>query len=276
MASNKTKKREVAPAPQSGEYPIPSDMMHIWIMAKYSIINYFRSRRFYIMLAIALILGLLFSLLLWKYGTGTIGASSIGLYVGWWGSTIGTIVVLCAILFGGDAISREFQNKTGYSIIGNPIRRAPIYLGKLLGAFMVSLIVIVIYMMMVVANSIYYFGPSIPSQFWESLAFTIIYTAAALSLTFVISSLSKSGAVSIAVSAVLLLFGFGMIGLLVQVFGNVQPFFLLSYSEAILSSVFSPVQPHDPTVLQGLIIMVVYFSLCTMLGLFVFEKKGLD
>src|SRR5207245_246081 len=71
--------------------------------------------------------------------------SSLGFYSFWWGNSITLVVILSGIFFGGDAISGEFQNKTGYFLVGNPLRRSSIYIGKWIAALTASLIIFAIY-----------------------------------------------------------------------------------------------------------------------------------
>jgi ABC-2 type transport system permease protein len=57
-------------------------------------------------------------------------SSSLSFYGEWWGNAVTFVIVLSGIFFGGDAISGEFQNKTGYFAIPNPIKRSSVYIGK--------------------------------------------------------------------------------------------------------------------------------------------------
>jgi len=201
--------------------------------------------------------------------------------------------VFCAVFFGGDAISGEFQNKTGYFLVGNPIRRSSIYVGKWLAAFTASLIITGIYTAATIANGVYYLGTNIPVQFGEAIGFTIIYLVAALGFTFMFSSMFKSSSYSILVTIILLLFGFGLIDTLVTNIVHIEPWFTLSYGSGIISNVFTVPYPHHitsqsfgpsggngptltlyvPTIPEGLVIMLVYFALTAVLGLALFERK---
>ena len=118
------------------------------------------------------------------------------------------VIVISAVFFGGDAISGEFQNKTGYYLVGNPIRRSSIYIGKWIAAFIASMIIIAIFTAITFANGFYYFGGNaFPSQFGESwVSLVIVYLIAALGFTFFFSSVFKSSAMSILVTAVLAVF----------------------------------------------------------------------
>jgi len=278
---------------------LPSSMSQVAIITRYEISNYFRSRRFYILLGIALAISALLTFLVAYYGVGKIATNeltgvveSILFYSSWWGFSATILVFFCAVFFGGDAISGEFQNKTGYFLVGNPIRRSSIYIGKWIAALIASLIIIGVFTGIMIANGLYYFGANVPSQFGESFLFTLVYLIAALGFTFFFSSVFKSSAMSIIVTAILLLFGFSLIDELVTRLVNIEPWFTLSYGSGIISSVFMNPYPNHiqtstihlgarvitntsyyATIPEGLAIMLVYFLVTAVLGLFLFERK---
>lgn len=202
------------------------------------------------------------------------------------------VIILSAIFFGGDAISGEFQNKTGYFLLPNPIRRSSVYIGKFLAAFLASTAILLIYTAITVANGIYYFGTNIPYQFGESFLFSWFYVAAALGLAFFFSSLFKSSSISILVSVILLLFGFGVIQDIVADVVGIEPWFILTYGSGIISNVLEVPYPqhvmtfaevfgkrtvtltmYSATIPEGLAILALYLIITAALGLFLFERK---
>jgi ABC-2 type transport system permease protein len=267
---------------------LPSSLSQVAIIAKYELRNYFRSRRFYILLGITLLMTGGLTVLLAYFGASKVTAlGAIGFYEAWWQFVPTFVVVFCAVFFGGDAIAGEFQNKTGYFIIGNPIRRSSIYIGKWLAAFIASLIIMGIYTGAALGNGLYYVGAHFPVQFGEAIGFSLVYLVAALGFTFLFSSLFKSGAYSIVVTFILLLFGFVLIdGLVTEFSGVTEPWYSLYYASQIITNVFTiPFPPHATsvpgskttlyvaTIPEGLAIMGIYFIITTVLGLFLFERK---
>ena len=189
---------------------LPTSMRQVGTITKYEMLNYFRSRRFLILLIIGLVISGLLTFAVADRGISNVAHKLLlRFYSTWWGDSATFVIVISAVFFGGDAISGEFQNKTGYYLVGNPIRRSSIYIGKWIAAFVASLIIIAIFTAITIANGVYYFGGNaFPSQFGESWVFSIVYLIAALGFTFFFSSLFKSSSMSILVTAVLLLFGF--------------------------------------------------------------------
>src|SRR4030042_27890 len=146
---------------------MPSSMTQAGITMKYTFLDYFRSRRFFILLTITLLVSALLTFLVGYYRPTSFLASDLSFYAGWWGNSVTFVIVLSGIFFGGDAISGEFQNKTGYFGIPNPIKRTSIYIGKWLAAFLAATTILAVFTMITVRNGIYYFGLNAPYQFGE-------------------------------------------------------------------------------------------------------------
>jgi ABC-2 type transport system permease protein len=264
---------------------VPTSIAQLGITMKYTLLDYVRSRRFYILLAITLGISALLTFAIAYYRPEEFLASNFAFYSGWWGNTATFVVVLSAVFFGGDAISGEFQNKTGYFGIPNPIRRSSIYIGKWLSAFIASTLILGIFAAITVSNGVCYFG-AIPIEFVESVLFSWFYLVAVLGFTFLFSSLFKSSAFSILVTAILFLFAFNIIELVVTLLVGVEPWFLLSYGAGIIGNVLTVPYPthtipipqstrimYNVAVPEGLAIIGIYFIITTVIGLVLFERK---
>jgi ABC-2 type transport system permease protein len=277
---------------------VPASLSQIGTITKYELVNYFRSRRFFILLAIGLIISGLLTGLVAYLGVGKVAPCQpatcsnpvLAFYSFWWGNSITLVIVLSGIFFGGDAISGEFQNKTGYFLVGNPLRRSSIYIGKWLGALIASVIVLAIYAGITVGNGLYYFGANLPYQFTESLSFSMLYLIAVLGFTFFFSSLFKSSSMSILVTAILFLFAFSLIQLIVSGLAQIEPWFIITYGSGIIGNVlmdpYPTTQPirgaggggreavvFSATIPEGIMILLAYFVVTAILGLILFERK---
>jgi ABC-2 type transport system permease protein len=272
---------------------VPGSMAQVGITMKYTFLDYFRSRRFLILLVITLLIAALLTIIVAWRRPGSFLASNLGFYSSWFGGAITFVIILSGIFFGGDAISGEFQNKTGYFGIPNPVRRSSIYIGKWLSAFLAATAILAVFTVITIANGVYYFGSSgVPYQFGWSLLFAWFYLAAVMGLTFFFSSLFKSSSISILVTIILLLFGFSLIETLVSDLVVYEPWFVLTYGAGIIGSVLDAIYPphkvvttttfgHRPittttfyaSVPEGLVIIAVYFIITAILGLMLFERK---
>jgi ABC-2 type transport system permease protein len=270
---------------------VPSGLMQVGVTMKYTLLDYFRSRRFFILLTITLLVSALLTFLIGYYRPASFLSSDLSFYAGWWGNSVTFVIVLSGIFFGGDAISGEFQNKTGYFGIPNPIKRSSIYIGKLLAAFLAATAILAVFTMITVSNGIYYFGLNLPYQFGESLLFALFYLAAVLGFTFFFSSLFRSNSMSIIVTAILFLFVFSLIQTLVSTLVQVEPWFILTYGAQIIGNILTVPYPAHTTVTpfgpggegafttfnvaipEGLAIIALYFIITAILGLVLFDRK---
>jgi ABC-2 type transport system permease protein len=282
------------------ENKVPSSFTQVGITMKYTFLDYFRSRRFFILLIITFIISALLTVLVGYYRpvsflgdpADPVSVRALTFYSSWWGGAITFVIILGGIFFGGDAISGEFQNKTGYFGVPNPIRRSSIYIGKWLSAFIAATIMFAIFATITVGNGLYYFGANIPIQFGQSLLYAWFYLAAVMGFTFFFSSLFKSSSMSILLTAILFLFVFSLLETLVATLVNIEPWFILTYGAGIIGSILNPngypahVQ-HNPIgprarftitsytafVPEGLAIIGLYFIITAILGLIFFERK---
>src|SRR5947199_423783 len=267
---------------------LPSSISQVVTITKYELVNYFRSRRFFVLLIIGLIISALLTTLVGFYRPSAFLSSTLNFYSSWWAGAITFVIILSGIFYGGDAISGEFQNKTGYFLVANPLRRSSIYIGKWLGALTASLIVLAIYAAITVGNGLYYFGANVPYQFAESLSFSILYLIAVLGFTFFFSSLFKSSSMSILVTAILFLFAFSLIQLIVSGLVQVEPWFIITYGSGIIGNVLMDTYPTTQpirgpggrdsttfaaTIPEGIAILLIYFFATAVLGLVLFERK---
>ena len=270
---------------------VPNSLAQVGITMKYTLLDYVRSRRFFILLTITVIIGLLLTFAVGYYRPAQFLTSELTFYSGWWGNTAVYVIVLSGIFFGGDAIAGEFQNKTGYFSVPNPIRRSSIYIGKWLSAFIASTVILAIFTAITVGNGMYYFGTNVPYQFVESVLFAWFYLIAVLGFTFFFSSLFKSSSMSILVTAILFLFAFNIIQLVVANFAQTEPWFILTFGAQIIGNVLTVPYPdhvttsslgprggatltmYNATIPEGLIIIGAYFIVTVILGLLLFERK---
>ncbi len=282
--------------PNPRSHGVPSSMTQVGITMRYTFLDYLRSRRFVILLGIVLIISFLLTAVVAYYRPPNfVSSGTLSFYSSWFGLFTTLVIVLSGIFFGGDAISGEFQNKTGYFTVPNPVRRSSIYIGKWLSAFAASSIVLLIFTAITVANEALYFPLGIPWQFAESVLFAWFYLAAVLGFTFFFSSLFKSTSYSILVTAILFLFAFTLIETLVADLAQIEPWFILTYGSEIIGNVLmSPYPQHtttaqglfgrggaaartfttyNVTIPEGLAIIAIYFVVTAVLGLVLFERK---
>jgi len=267
---------------------VPSSFAQCGIQTEFEFLNYLRSTRFYILLAIVATIGISIMAVMYVYKPSTYLSSPMAFYSLWWGGIVNLCVILTGIFFGADAISTEFQNKTGYYLLPNPVKRSSIYIGKWIASFLASAIAIGVYAAITIADGAIYFGSNVPYQFGESFVFALFYIFPILGVSFFISSVFKNNSYSILVTAILLLFGFNYITPLITAFSNSEPWYVLSYGAGIITNVLSSsgYPPHEiviagsssynATIPEGLAIMFAYFVLTSILGITLFDTEDFN
>ncbi len=270
---------------------VPGTFQQAMILSRYQLRDYLRSRRFVLMMSIvAVVGGLLTGLIAYFRPAGVIG-SATDMYGTLWGTSASGLILFAGIIFGGDAIAGEFQNKTGYFLMGLPIRRATVYAGKYTAAVAAAVVSTAVYLAIIVGNAVYYLGPgafSDGSALLESFGLAVLYLLALVGFVFLFSSLFKTSLYAVLVVAVLFLFGFSIIQDLVVGLIHIEPWFLLSYvantSNSVINYPFVGVPAHvshspllgttyAPGYAEAIEIMVGYLFATALGGLALFERE---
>jgi ABC-2 type transport system permease protein len=275
---------------------VPGTGAQALILSRYQFRDYLRSRRFVLMMSIVAVIGAILSFILAYYNTSAtvkgLTSSSDAFYGSFWAGGVTVVIIFSGIIFGGDAIAGEFQNKTGYFLMGLPIRRASVYAGKFFAAFAASVVAMVFYLVILVANgAVYLGGNALPVALFESFAIALIYLLALLGAVFLFSSMFKNSLYAVLVVAVLFLFGFSLIQGLITDLVKIEPWFIITYAENVISYPFLSTLPahmttthtgprggitvttYNPTYPEGFAIMTGYFLLTAIAGLFLFERE---
>jgi ABC-2 type transport system permease protein len=298
MSSSPAPVATALPASDGTLGSVPDTVAQALILSRYQFRDYLRSRRFLLMMAIVAAIGGILTFVLAYFHTSaavmSLTSSSDAFYGSLWAGGVTVVIVFAGIIFGGDAIAGEFQNKTGYFLMGLPIRRASVYAGKFLAALAASLVAVLVYLAILLANGAVYLGTNaLPLSLFESFAISLLYLLALLGAVFLFSSMFKNSLYAVLVVAVLFLFGFTIIQDLIVALVKIEPWFIITYADQVISYPFlstlpahvvtSPVSgprgtmgtvtTYSPTYLEGFAIMIGYFVLTAVAGLFFFERE---
>jgi ABC-2 type transport system permease protein len=285
-----------APAP-TRHLVVPASMQQVPKLTLYQLREYLRSRRFVALLLIILAIGGIITAVVAHFRGGIVGSTD-AFYGSLWGGGVDIVIVLSAVFFGGDAIAGEFQNKTGYFLMGLPIRRTTVYLGKFIAAYLASVAMLLVFLAVLLLNGGYYFGGGLfPWQLGLSFVLALVYLAAVLGATFLFSSLFKTSAYGFVLTAILFLFGFAILQEVLTALVHMEPYLVISYAEATIGNVFSSTAnwgftgsqvtttipigrgqtmtstSWTPGIGEGIVIMLAYFVITAFAGLFLFERE---
>ena len=270
---------------------VPGSMAQVFVTVKYTLLDYFRARRFAILLIIVLIISALLTVLVAHFRPASSARLATRLLL----SVVGLLLHLpgrplwrihrrrcyCRGVPEQDWVLHDPEPRQEVLDLRGEVPR------RLRGVdrsscWSISAIAVV--------NGLYYFGANLPYQLGESFLFAWFYLLAVLGFTFMFSSLFKTSSYSILVSAILFLFAFTIIQTLVEDLAQIEPWFILTYGSGIIGNVLSPTYPaHTTTILgpggrlllttynttipEGLAIIAVYFIVTAVLGLLLFERK---
>jgi ABC-2 type transport system permease protein len=279
------------PASSGSLGKVPDTVGQAVILSRYQLRDYLRSNRFILMMAIVLAVGVILTVVIAYFRPASIIDNANDFY-GTLGGGLVFVILFAGIIFGGDAIAGEFQNKTGYFLMGLPIKRASVYVGKYLAAFAASIVAVVVFVLILVANAVYYLGTgafSDPAPLLEALGLSVLYLLSLLGFVFLFSSLFKTSLYAVLVVAVMFLFGFTIIQGVITGLAHIEPWFLLSYANGVIGYPLTGVPPHimttmspfggrtlttyNPTYVEGISVMAAYFILTSLGGLFLFERE---
>ena len=76
---------------------VPDSITQTYVIMKYSFLDYIRSRRFFVLLLIALIIGGLLTGIVGYFRPQLFLSDVLSFYSGWWGNSITFLIILSAI-----------------------------------------------------------------------------------------------------------------------------------------------------------------------------------
>ncbi len=283
-------------SPETPRLHVPVSSEQVLKLTRYQLREYLRSRRFVALLAIVLAVGAILTAIVAHFRGGIV-TTNLAFYGSLWGGGVAIPIVLSAVFFGGDAIAGEFQNKTGYFLMGLPVRRATVYVGKFIAAYLASAAMVLLFLAILLANGAYYFGSAaLPWQLALSLLLSLLYLAAVLGATFLFSSLFKTSAYGFVLTAILFLFGFSLLQDVLVDLAKVEPWMIISYASSTIGGVFGSninwglfgvktvstmmVGRISVTTVswtagigEGIVIMIAYLVITALAGLVLFERE---
>ncbi len=260
--------------------------------------NYYRSRSFYLMLVISLLISGLMTYFSLKYignlhvTFGGFSFSSLSsslkesavLYL--WAFVLSYLPVFSAVFFGSPAISSEIENKTAYHIFPLPIRRSTLLFGKLTAAVAVSYIIVSIYTIFEIISYVILFGSFPGIVFLYSYLLLLLFIISITAFTFLVSSIFNKNMYAYITVFLLYYLIFNALYIILDFLYNYNAFFLLSEAASIIERVFIDINTTVPgstsLSLNGAgsgpigiaaIVMVIYAVISIAGALILFDRK---
>lgn len=267
------------------------------ITLSYYFRNFYRSRSFYLMLVITMLVSGLMIYFTVKYADnlsslfpnanlsslGTGEKESVFGFV--WSFVLIDLPVFAAVFFGSSAISSEIENRTAYHIFTLPIGRVTLFFGKFLAAFLITTLTVMIYVLAQAVTFLIVFRAPLVAGYYNSIWLLIVFIFAITAFTFMLSSIfNKNTYAYISVFLVYFLV-FNAYQIIVEFLYRTTPFYLLNLAAAIIEKVYlnisfslflfnfslSPAPPAE--ILQSVLIMVAYAIVSLAVALVIFDRK---
>lgn len=197
------------------------------------------------------------------------------------------LIIICATFFGADAIVSEFQNRTGYLVFPNPIKRSVLFLGKFFASITAGLIVVTLFYVVLIALSMVS-ARGIDDDTLLSFAYSVEYLVAVMAVAYLISSILKGSTGA----TVLTFFMFIMILPIidsVSMFSGVKIEGSLTFSANAITYILVDPYPVDEAVEMGgfrfnsfypdqvlaAVVMMAYALVSVAMAMFLFNRKQL-
>ena len=157
-----------------------------------------------------------------------------------------TLTLVNVIMFGGDSLTNDFENKTGYTFFINPISRTSFLFGKFVAA---SIAIISFNILFYVLASIFSYAKhsAIPENALLSLVFASLFSIGLLSTSFALSSLFKRSNMS---NIAFIFLWFIVVGLVEYflILSEIKPWWSLTYAAGIIIYIFEVPYPKDSVI----------------------------
>ena len=261
------------------------DVHNVWLTTKFEMRKHFRRRRFTIAFGISLFIALIFSFLPFLIGSDfpDSGIEFFNNNLGF----VGMLIVIVAAIFAGDAISSEFEKKTGLLLFPTPQRRVTIFVGKFIAALVPVLLSVGLYYLITSISVVIIYGfADLPIEALYSFLIALLYSTSIVSVIYFFSSFMKRSITSSLVGFFLIMMIFPIISMIMNAAG-VEPWFVLTYSGDLITNVlnvttetFGPgggmKELSEPDTLLGLVMMAGYALAGSVGGLVLAMRRRME
>ena len=201
-----------------------------------------------------------------------------------------TLIIICIVFFGADALVSEYQTRTAYLLFPNPIKKEIMFLGKFLASFIASLLMVGLFYGLIVVLSLMSVG-GVAFYIPLSFAFATLFLLSILAVAFFISSIMK-GSTGAIVLTFFLMFMILPIVQSVGMFSGMKMWFLVTFTGDLTSTSLSwdhyPVDSVDnipgmgftlynyyPDPGTSVIVMLAYLVIFGAISMYLFKRKEL-
>jgi len=256
---------------------IKNDVFDTSLSVRFELLKHLRHKRLLIVAALAVILPL-FPLISRPDTAAEFAATSL--------TFVSIMIVISAAMFAGDAVCGEFEKKTSLLLFPTPQNRTSIFAGKYVAALVCTFMAASLwYLVLTLEIGPIYGWREMPAELWKSFLTALIYSASAVSIVFLISSLLKRSMPATIVGFLVLVMILPIISMVVTRLDQ-EPWFIVTYSAGLITDVLGvsntiPTGPHGdfvgqftPTFGVGIAVMVAYAIIAFTIGMVLANRKS--
>lgn len=258
---------------------IISDWTQFRVAVRTQLRGYVQTSRFWIIFAIILAIGggitIAFVIKGGVFVHGAFGSSATAYISGLLGF-VSFLAIVTAAFFGGDAISTDFGTKSGYFTLALPVKRRILLSGRFVAALGVSLLLMAIFFGFALFGGIYFYSAATVPWFNLGLAFLLdlLLLLGILAFAFCLSSVSKSPAIGLVVTILVLLVVFNIVDAIIGgLVGSQYILWSILYAASVIpTTVEYGLATGSPAIWQSTIIMSLYTVIFLTIALVLYDR----
>ncbi len=235
----------------------PRDVNQVGTVVKYELLKYLRSRRLFILLILIVVINALFLVI--PPATGSEYPKDPKAFTENMLSFVSLLIIISATFFGADAIVSEFEQKTGFFLFPNPIKRHIVITGKFLGSALVSVGGLALYYA-IIALSVRIIDGSFAENIGLSFLYACLYLFAVVGLAYLFSAIMKSTVTSLVLTFFMLFLILPIVDA-VGALAKFKPWFSITFAAGIVTNILK--QPYPKDVVQTIPTVVANASQAT-------------
>jgi ABC-2 type transport system permease protein len=267
---------------------IINDLRNAILSTEFELRKHLRRRRLILVLVLAIFLSTIFYAIPPAFGIDF--AESANSFASTNLAFITLLIIISGALFAGDAVSGDFEKKTGLLLFPTPQRRTSIFAGKYIAALLGVFFVVTVYYLatMLEIAQIYGFG-AVSLEFAQSFGLALLYSTSVVSVIFFFSSILKRTISSALLGFFLLMMILPMISN-VMMMVDVEPSFIVTYSSDLITDVlstnagFGGPSPGSqfgsasfaPELYSGMALMVVYGIILFIVAIIMADRRRME
>jgi len=221
----------------SFEKDLLGDFRHVLLSTSLEIRKHLRRRRIIITATLAILLPIIFYVIPLAFSGGF--AETADAFASTNLAFINLLIIISAAIFAGDAISGEFESRTGLLLFPTPQRRNSIFVGKFLAALLATWASISLYYLVTSLEIISIYGPAdLSTELAKSFLLALIYGASVVSLIYFFSSVLRRTITSTLLGFFLLMMILPIVSTVLSAV-DVDPWFIVTHSAGLITDVFN-------------------------------------